>query len=104
MSTRLSTCTAQHGGPQDVYSPAKYANGRLSWVSPLYVGLLAWSELVEALDLEQAGTELERSLQRASIAELRAELAAREGGAEGVPPHEGFVRLRVGVFDEMHTQ
>ena len=65
---------------------------------------MAWSALVDALDLEQAGTELERSLQRASIAELRAELAAREGGAEGVPPQEGFVRHRVGVIDEMHTQ
>jgi hypothetical protein len=32
---------------QDVYSPIKYTPaGDLSFVSPLYVGLLAWSELV----------------------------------------------------------
>lgn len=37
-----------HGGPLDIYSPVKYspAAGTLSFVSPLYVGLLAWSELV----------------------------------------------------------
>jgi hypothetical protein len=36
-----------HGGPTDVYSPIKYTPaGELSFVSPLYVGLLAWSELV----------------------------------------------------------
>ena len=54
--------------------------------------------------MREAGTELERSLQRASIEELRAELAAREGGAEGVPPEEGFVRHRVDAIDQMHAQ
>ena len=36
---------------------------------------MAWSALVEALGLEQAGTEPERSLQHASLAQLRAELS-----------------------------
>ena len=36
-----------HGGPTQVYSPIMYdPAGELSFVSPLYVGLLAWSELV----------------------------------------------------------
>ena len=45
----------------------------------------AWSGLVETLELEPAGTELERA--HATIAELRAQLAVvRTGAPEGVPP------------------
>ena len=44
----------------------------------------AWAQLLDALELEPAGTELERA--QATIAELRAELAAARAGAEGVPP------------------
>eukprot|EP01045_Picozoa_sp_COSAG04_P002091 COSAG04_NODE_73_length_29016_cov_7.345472_25_plen_168_part_00 len=44
----------------------------------------AWAQLLEALELEPAGTELERA--QATIAELRVELAAARAGIEGVPP------------------
>ena len=36
-----------HGGPVDLYSPVSYStDGQLTFVSPLYIGLLAFSELV----------------------------------------------------------
>ena len=44
----------------------------------------AWAQLLEALELEPAGTELERA--QATIAELRAELAAARAGTKVVPP------------------